>query len=221
MLKKTGIVVVSGMLVILGIGCVSARLKAEVKALRAENEELQLTNQKLESDYLSLSRNNELLAGELRKSQEDEDDYAQPLARSQDSQLMRNLESKGLEVINRDGNPAIIATSIFNPGSATISTDGKAALNKIINAIKSEAPTIGIRVDGYTDNQPIKESKYKSNENLSLARADAVKDYFVDNKMSEKRISTRGLGSANPIADNKTTEGKQKNRRVEIVLLIQ
>lgn len=221
MLRKIGIIIAGGLLVILSAGCVNARLKAEVKALRAENEEFQLVNQKLKSDYLTLSHNNELLASELRKSQEDEDYYAQPMVRRQDSQLLRNLESKGLEVIDREGNPAIIATGIFNPGSATISADGKAVLNKIIKAIKSEAPTVAIRIDGYTDNQPIKESKYKSNENLSLARSDSVKDYLVDGKMNEKRISTRGLGSANPIADNKTPEGKQKNRRVEIVLLIQ
>ncbi|MCU0952280.1 MAG: OmpA family protein [Burkholderiaceae bacterium] len=57
------------------------------------------------------------------------------------------------------------------------------------------------------------------NERLSLARAEAVKKYFVDKGIEPNRIYTEGKGSRQPIADNKTAAGRQQNRRVEIEIV--
>lgn len=65
---------------------------------------------------------------------------------------------------------------------------------------------------GYSDSSGLAKSKHK----LSLARAALVKRYLVKKGVDAGRISTRGEGSANPVADNKTKEGRAKNRRVEI-----
>jgi len=219
MIKRISIVVAVGFLGILASGCIASKYRSQLKELQSQNEELELKNTQLASYCQELKQRNALLAEKLQEAETDEEYYAQP-AKKDDTVLIRRFESKGLEVIDRDGNPAIIATGLFNPGSATISGDGKDKLNKIVKAIKEEASAAFLCVDGYTDDQPVKESKYKTNEKLSLVRADAVKEYFVEHKINEKRISTRGLGSANPLADNKTPEGKQKNRRVEIVLLV-
>ncbi|MFA5795223.1 MAG: OmpA family protein [Candidatus Brocadiia bacterium] len=219
MTKRIGLIVLVGFLGILGSGCISSKYRSQIKELQRQNEELELRNAKLESYYKELNQRNELLAKKLQETENDEEYYAQPV-KNVDTVLIRKLESKGLEVIDREGNPAIIGTGLFNPGSATISADGKDKLDKILKVIKEETPAATISIDGYTDDQPVKESKYKTNEKLSLVRAEAVKTYFVEHKISEKRISTRGLGAVNPIADNKTPEGKQKNRRVEIVLLV-
>ncbi|MFH1227065.1 MAG: OmpA family protein [Planctomycetota bacterium] len=219
MIKRISIIVTVGFLSILVSGCIASKYRSQLKELQSQNEELELRNTKLESYCQELKQRNELFVEKLQEAQTDEEYYAQP-AKKDDTVLIRRLESKGLSVIQRDGNPAIIATGLFNPGSATISGDGKDKLNKILKAIKEEAAAAFISIDGYTDDQPIKESKYKTNEKLSLVRSEAVKEYFVENKIKETLISTRGLGSANPLADNKTPEGKQKNRRVEIVLLV-
>ncbi len=57
------------------------------------------------------------------------------------------------------------------------------------------------------------------NERLSLARAEAVKKFLVDKGVEPNRIYTEGKGSRQPIADNKTAQGRQQNRRVEIEIV--
>ena len=59
------------------------------------------------------------------------------------------------------------------------------------------------------------ENPKAANQKLSLARANAVKQYLVDKGINAARITTKGLGPDNPIASNKTKEGRQKNRRIE------
>jgi cytochrome c553 len=73
-------------------------------------------------------------------------------------------------------------------------------------------PDAILELIGYSDSSGLA----KNNQKLSLARAESVKKYLVKKDVAASRISTRGEGSANPVADNKTKEGRAKNRRVEI-----
>jgi len=72
-----------------------------------------------------------------------------------------------------------------------------------------------IRVDGYTDATGTAEY----NLWLSEKRAESVKKYLSDAGVSAAKIKTAGLGIKNPVGDNKTPEGRQKNRRVEVTIL--
>jgi chemotaxis protein MotB len=73
-------------------------------------------------------------------------------------------------------------------------------------------------VEGHTDSLPISGSHYPSNWELSGARAGAVVRDFVSNGVLARRVSLAGFANQEPIATNSTPEGREKNRRVEIVL---
>ena len=94
-------------------------------------------------------------------------------------------------------------------------------LKKLGDLIVRTIPQRSFRIDGYTDNQPIKKSKkFSSNKELALARAKSVRDFMVKECGFDKsRFIVHGLGASNPIATNKTLKGRRQNRRVEIVVL--
>ena len=71
-----------------------------------------------------------------------------------------------------------------------------------------------IELSGHTDNK----GKDKYNEKLSQERAKAVYDYLISRGIDKKRLEYRGYGAQHPIADNKTDEGRAKNRRVEFTI---
>jgi chemotaxis protein MotB len=77
-----------------------------------------------------------------------------------------------------------------------------------------------VGIEGHTDNEQIKFSGWKSNWELSAARALSVLHYLVDEKkISGKRVSAIGYGEYRPVTSNDTREGRQQNRRVEVVIL--
>jgi chemotaxis protein MotB len=102
---------------------------------------------------------------------------------------------------------------LFGPGSATLSSAGKRELDSVARTIRSRYASKRIRVEGYTDSDPIKRSRWGSNKELSQARAEAVETYLVSKGISSGRITAMGMGSAKP----KST--KAQSRRVEIVIL--
>ncbi|MBP1648177.1 MAG: Peptidoglycan-associated outer membrane protein [Bacteroidetes bacterium] len=102
----------------------------------------------------------------------------------------------------------------FKTGSAEITPASDETLTKVYNAM-SQNPGIEVEIQGYTDNT----GKKATNQKLSLARAEAVKKYMVDKGISASRMTTKGFGPDKPIADNKTKEGRQKNRRIEFLRL--
>ncbi len=77
-----------------------------------------------------------------------------------------------------------------------------------------------VAVEGHTDNQPIKHSGWRSNWELSTARALAVLHYFVDTRgLPPTRFQVIGVGEQRPVASNETAQGRQQNRRVEIIIV--
>ncbi len=99
----------------------------------------------------------------------------------------------------------------FASGSAKIMPKSYPVLEENAKKLK-KVKKLPIIVVGYTDNQ----GGTKANERLSLARANSVRDYFVDHGVKDSRISAVGRGEANPIDDNSTRQGRAKNRRIEI-----
>jgi chemotaxis protein MotB len=76
-----------------------------------------------------------------------------------------------------------------------------------------------IIIAGHTDNLPLRGGPYKSNLGLSMARAASVADFFLKKvSIDPERISTMGFGEHRPLATNDTKQGREKNRRVEIIL---
>jgi flagellar motor protein MotB len=102
----------------------------------------------------------------------------------------------------------------FDSGSAILRTPGKASLVKVAAVLKKKFDGKSIEIEGYTDSDPIKLSKWKSNKELSQARAKAVRDFLVSEGVSADSLSTHGMGDANP----RSATVKSLNRRVEIVV---
>ena len=101
----------------------------------------------------------------------------------------------------------------FETGSSTIKPESYSDLDEILkSAIVAEG--LKIELDGYTDNT----GNADANQQLSEDRANAVKSYLISKGLPTNRIDAKGLGQSNPIADNSTTSGKAKNRRVQIIL---
>jgi len=101
------------------------------------------------------------------------------------------------------------STVAFTTNSGKVSASSNSSLNQIVRAMK-EHPELKVKLEGHADNAE------KNAEDVSEARAKAVKDYLVSKGIDEDRISVEGYGSTMPISDNGTAAGRTKNRRVEI-----
>ncbi len=130
-------------------------------------------------------------------------------------------EAKVQEVTDQNGLTAIQVTFgedglKFATGKSTLSASAKTALVNFAKTLSSgeDVSTADITVEGHTDST----GSTAVNEKLSLARAQAVTDVLVANGISKSRITTRGLASEYPVADNSTAEGRTQNRRVEVYI---
>jgi len=107
--------------------------------------------------------------------------------------------------------------TMFASGTANLAANYTNLLQRIGDALQDEPGKV--MVNGYTDNQPIHTMRFPSNFDLSQARAQAVAKLVAAHLSDPKRVVAQGKGEADPIADNATPEGRQQNRRTEIVLV--
>ena len=103
------------------------------------------------------------------------------------------------------------ADAFFAANSAVLKAAGKAKLDDLVGKVKAINLEVIVAV-GHTDSK----GADASNQKLSVRRAEAVKAYLVSKGIEKNRVYTEGKGSKQPVADNKTVEGRAKNNRVEI-----
>ena len=103
------------------------------------------------------------------------------------------------------------ADAFFDFDKAVLKPEGKAKLDDLTDKVKGINLEVIIAV-GHTDS--VGTDTY--NQKLSVKRAEAVKAYLVSKGIEKNRVYTEGKGEKQPVADNKTAEGRAKNRRVEI-----
>jgi chemotaxis protein MotB len=107
---------------------------------------------------------------------------------------------------------------LFDPGKTEIKSAGQDAI-KQVTQILAGIEGRKFQVTGHTDNVPIKSHHFKSNWELSTARAVEVVRLMIADGMDPKRLSAAGYADELPVADNSTDDGRQKNRRIEIVVV--
>lgn len=132
--------------------------------------------------------------------------------------LNRNGYPKGFNIyfynyFNRN-KPIVLKNVLFENNKSTLKSESFIELDKLASQLKKSEMIVELR--GHTDNvgDEIK------NIELSLARAQAVKDYLISKKVDQSRIYCKGLGGSEPIANNKKEEGRALNRRVEMIVLL-
>lgn len=112
------------------------------------------------------------------------------------------------------GSVIVLENIFFDFDKSVLLPQSYVELHNLINLLNSK-PNMKIELSGHTDNK----GKDRYNMQLSLDRAKAVYDYLVNSGIDKKRLKFKGYGAKQPIADNKTEEGRAKNRRVEFKIL--
>ena len=132
--------------------------------------------------------------------------------------LQPEIDQGLVEVTGTVGQPLVRITGrgMFPSGSATVNPSFKPLLDRIGLALKEEPGTV--RVIGYTDDQPIRTIAFPSNFQLSTARAKEASTIIGASVGDPSRITAEGRADADPIATNSTPEGRERNRRIEVVL---
>jgi chemotaxis protein MotB len=107
---------------------------------------------------------------------------------------------------------------LFDPGKTDLKPEGKDALKQVTEVLKG-LQNRNFQIAGHTDNAPMKSAKFRSNWDLSTARAVEVLNFMISAGMEPKRVSAAGYAETSPVAANDTPDNKAKNRRIEITLV--
>lgn len=178
---------------------------------RLDNKQSQLNKLMAEKSALieahnALANESEKLAANIEQSLK---------ANGADSVLVTRLEDNSL-VLKVD------SSQLFRTGSSRLSNEGQDLLSSVGNAIGA-MENRRIMIEGHSDNVPLGQKLsaiFKDNLGLSMARALSTAKFFTDSaNIPANEMSISGAGATKPLASNDTSEGRQKNRRVEISLL--
>jgi outer membrane protein OmpA-like peptidoglycan-associated protein len=169
------------------------RSKSDALVARAESAE-----QKLAASSARDDANNAMMAANA--------------AQQQAAELQRQLEILQARPTDR-GLVLTLGDTLFATGKSELKSGASANLDRI-TAFMTEYPKRTAAIEGFTDSMGSDEM----NQSLSERRANAVKNYLVNQGVSSARLSASGRGENSPVADNDSVAGRQQNRRVEVVI---
>lgn len=129
-----------------------------------------------------------------------------------DKQVKLDITKRGLVI-------TFVDEVLFDSGKAVLKQEALPILDKVVGVIKEKVADRDIGIEGHTDNEPIQYSGWKSNWELSTSRATTVLHYLEDSGISPGKLQATGFGEYRPVTSNDTEEGRQQNRRVEVVIL--
>jgi chemotaxis protein MotB len=181
------------------------RLEAKEKALALEQEQLHKNNQRLQ-ELEALIAAKEASMRKLKETL---------------SKALNGFEGKGLTVEQKNGKVYVSMENklLFKSGSWAVNTEGKTAVVEV-GKVLGDNPDIAVLIEGHTDDDPFGGSgPIADNWDLSTKRATAIVAILSENKkVNKQNLTAAGRGEFSPLASNTTTEGKAKNRRIEIIL---
>lgn len=231
--KRAGVVLIGGALLLstMGLGGCNNKLKEENEMLRTENAELKERSLTAEQRAVAasgqvenLSRQNQDLSSQLAAKQQELATRAQPApgadagfygTDSGGGAVRAGSGSGGRPSSGRSASRTIEISGdvLFASGQVTLKPESRRELDQVVRRIQREFPDSNLIIEGHTDSDPIRKSRFKSNEALSKARADAVAAYLAQKGISRSRIDTVGKGSSEP------RRTKAASRRVEIIVV--
>jgi chemotaxis protein MotB len=198
-----------------------AQTQARVKALEEEKMALQAefdaAKADMNSKISSLESSVSSMQGQMSQLQEKLGMTEKELAalRAELDGIFNAYADSGLKLDERDGRLFVVTDEAvqYASGSTRLSKAQRDALDKLAGALKNN-PKLQMMVVGHADTQRIKEgSIYRDNWDLSVARANEVVRYLIRKGAAPTQLTIAGQGDVQPIGDNKTAEGRQKNRR--------
>ena len=191
-----------------------AKLDAENSALKHKLDQAHIDY----SNLASVSEEDKKRIAELQKQQAAAEKRAQQF-RDMVAKFKSMIDAGKLQVEIRDGLMLVKLPDniLFDPGKTDLKPAGKDAIAQV-TSILSGIEGRKFQVAGHTDNVPIKSARFKSNWELSAARAVEVTKLMIADGMDPKRLSAAGFADELPVGDNATDEGRRANRRIEIVV---
>ena len=245
---RTLTLIAAGVIVIAGGASAACVSTVRYKQVEQERDALAARNEALKSQAESAARNGETLAQEksalesektaleaklasqqtqgeeLGSKLQEREEEAQRLQATYDGlvkSLKKELKAGQIEVTQlRDGLRVNVSQDIlFDSGSAALDKNGTAVLTRVATELKKSSHQV--LVIGHTDNKPIRPSlskQYPSNWELAGARAASVVRLFASSGLPSKRMLAVSVADSQPVASNKTEEGRARNRRIEIRL---
>jgi outer membrane protein OmpA-like peptidoglycan-associated protein len=121
----------------------------------------------------------------------------------------------------KDFHWTLSSDAIFDVAKAELKEKGKRELVKVEAGLQKYFIDAIVEIRGHTDSKPCRigpNCKFKDNQELSMARAQTVKDLFVQLGLKQENVVIVGFGETVPVAENKTVEGRGKNRRIEVLI---
>lgn len=182
-----------------------AEAAAQEAALKAAGEREADLQKKLAAEKAALEAEKKALAEERAKAE---------ARQAEAMNKLNELQSKLIQV-SKDARGIILSMSdiLFDVNQATLKSDLKTSLAKVAG-ILSVYQQFNVSIEGNTDNTGSEEFNMK----LSEQRATNVMNFLIEQGIDAGRLTAKGLGMTMPIADNSTKEGRQKNRRVDLVI---
>jgi len=238
-MKTTNKIILFLSIIAISLGsCVSSKkYKAQVSRnteLEKRNSELQANNARLEgnmnqmkttlsSSEQNLNTKDRMLADEQKKMQDmkamvDEQRNAIRKLKQEVCSALKCFTPDELSIDVRDGKLYVSMSDklLFPSGSDVVNQRGKEAITMLAQVLKNS--DLEVMVEGHTDPVPIHSERNHDNWDLSVHRATSVTRIFMDNGIPAQRIIASGRAQYHPLAENETAEGRQMNRRTEIVL---
>ena len=185
----------------------AARAKAETERMRADSERL-----RAESERQAALQKEEA----SRKAAEDAEN-ARKRAEEEKSQLRAKLLQQFNQVLDtRDTDRGLVVNMsdvLFDTGKYTLRQEAREKLARIAGIVLNY-PELKLEAEGHTDNT----GSAEFNQKLSEQRADSVREYIISQGIPASSVTSSGKGFSVPVAPNDTAQGRQKNRRVELIV---
>ncbi|MEM9462810.1 MAG: OmpA family protein [Myxococcota bacterium] len=204
-------------------------VKGQLAQSQQDNESLRSKIKTLEADVASrdekiaaLEQKIGGMSAELDELRDEQNRRKAELQTYKDlfARLKKLIDAGTIKVSFRKGRMIVELASavLFDSGKTILKDGGKIALEDLVAAFQSVADR-DLLIAGHTDNIPIKTRRFRSNWDLSTARAVVVVNYMVEKGFPSQHLGAAGYGDQDPVASNDTDEGRALNRRIEIILM--